>query len=356
MKNRESGKTNASLVISMIALFIAVSGVATAAKNNNTIKLPPNSVGTAQIKPGAVTSKEIGKAAVKVSDIAPNAVTSKGLAPSAVTSASLAPNSVKPAAIAPNAVAAAALAPNAVTASAIAPKAVAAAALAADSVTAAAIAPSAVTTAAIGGNAITGEKIAAGSVTGQKLSDKAVGKEKLGDGAVGEDQLEAGAVTTPKIGPKAVTALKIDSTPGAQVTAGATVMDSTFMTCFFKNEVPFTGVDWNRSGTFDAGNPAQLTAPINGTYRVTSSLVWAAGGGTVRDLYIRRIIGSGPNIGQSVGQQSVTGPPASEGPTKQSISFELELDAGDHVVVQPSTCGANVSLTSATLGLNWVAP
>ena len=140
------------------------------------------------------------------------------------------------------------------------------------------------------------------------------------------------------------------------MTAGATNMDSTFATCFFRNEIPFSGIDWNRSATFDPGNPEQLTAPIAGTYRVTSSLVWAAGAGTVRDLYIRRIIGSGPNVGQSVGQQSVTGPPATTGPTKQSISFELSLEAGDHVVVQPSTCGANVALESATLGLNWVGP
>ena len=130
----------ASLALSAISLFVAISGAATAANQ----KLPPNSVGTKQLRTGAVNAQDVGRAAI----------TGRGLAPAAVQASNLG----------------------------------------AGVVTTEAMAPGAVTAPVIAGGAVTGAKLSEGSVDGSKIAPNAVGTSNIQNNAV------IGA----KIGPRAV--------------------------------------------------------------------------------------------------------------------------------------------------------
>jgi hypothetical protein len=70
MHKRRLGAPSPALVISLIALFIALGGTTYAATS-----LPKNSVGTKQLKNGAVTTKKIKKGAVVASKINPAGLT-----------------------------------------------------------------------------------------------------------------------------------------------------------------------------------------------------------------------------------------------------------------------------------------
>lgn len=70
MQRRRLKAPGPALVISLIALFVALGGTAFAA-----ISLPKDSVGSKQLKKGAVTSVKIAKGAVTNAKIAGNAVT-----------------------------------------------------------------------------------------------------------------------------------------------------------------------------------------------------------------------------------------------------------------------------------------
>lgn len=125
-------------VLSCLALFMALSGVAYAAT--------------------------LGKNAVKTKNIANGAVTTPKLKNRGVTAGKLADGSVIAAKIAPANVTSSALATGAVRSSALG--------------------GSVVTTAKLKNDAVTGEKIASGAVTNSKLGPDAVATGKVQDGAV----------------------------------------------------------------------------------------------------------------------------------------------------------------------------
>lgn len=79
MKNARQKITYAN-VVATLALFIALGGVSWAA-----VKLPKNSVGSAQIKKNAVAASEIKKNAVAGSEIKTNAITSSDVKNNALT-------------------------------------------------------------------------------------------------------------------------------------------------------------------------------------------------------------------------------------------------------------------------------
>lgn len=353
MGKGENGRANASLVISMLALLMAVTGVATAAKNSGTTKLPVNSVGSAQLKPGAVQTSDLGKNAVVTSKVAANTITARILANNAVDAAALQDDAVTAAALQDDAVRAAALAKGAVTSQA----------LASNSVVASSLAPAAVTSTALADNSVLSSALASGAVTNGKIKDGAVGSEELKDGAVGTDQIAANSIvsqqlkpnviTAQQLAPKAVTTDKIDAVPGGEAVAANVGMNDSFMSCFLRDDIPFSIVTRNVSGVFDLAKPSRLTAPVDGIYRVTAALKWAAGAGTVRDLHVSRTIGSGPNEGQHYTVQSASSAPAAEGETNQTLTFDVALNQGDYVQLNAFTCGANVVATSATMAMNW---
>lgn len=368
MKDQETGKVNASLVISMIALFVAISGAATAAKNNGPpAKLPPNSVGSAQLKEGAVKTTDLGKRAVVATKLAPKSVTSTVLAPSSVTSTALAPASVRPIALGPESVTTAALAPGAVDSNKIKDDAVSSQKLKTGAVTGPKLGVDSVSSEVIQDGAVEASKIGIGAVTNQKLSDGAVSSPKIEAGAVTGPKLEEGAVTSQKIGQgavlagkladRAVTPEKMDAPPGGLVSASNVALSVSGFVCMGK--IPeFTGASRNVGGVFAAEQPSRLTAPIDGIYRVTASLTWPTDPNGTRMLFVRRHAGSGPNVGMPISTQSVSANPAADQPTDQAIATDFVMEAGDYVTMTALTCpiGGIGTVTQASLGMIWAGP
>jgi hypothetical protein len=334
MKDKESGKANASLVISMLALLMAVTGVATAAKDNVNNALPPNSVGTAQLKPGAVKQSDLGKNSVVSSKIKADAVTTKALAPDSVTASILGPSSVVASSLRPNSVTAPALADQSVGTDALIARAITEQKLALDSVS--------------------GDQIKDDTIGGGKIKGNSIGSNELKPGSVGTDQIDDGAVNAAKIGPRAVTLPKLDTTPGAQVTTnGTTGMTISLPPCAAASDVQFGTVERDVAGMFDAGDPVRLRAPADGVYRVNASVTWPIASGTVRGLSVSRTIGSGPNIGQHYTVQTVSSAPTADAETNQSLATDIVLDKDDSVTVGLFTCGATPAANKVTLAMNW---
>jgi len=143
---------NPAIVISCIALFVALSGAAYA------------------VSP-------IGKKAVKTRNLANGAVTTLKLRNGAVSTAKLRNLSVT------------------------GPK------LGEASVTAGKLAGGAVRSPALGGSVVTQGKIKSGAVTGEKLANGAVTNSKLGADALTAGKIQDGAITAPKLAPSLLSQL-----------------------------------------------------------------------------------------------------------------------------------------------------
>ncbi len=111
-----------ALVFSLVALAIALSGIADAARHIYVVK-------KGDIAPGAVTAKTLAHGAVHPKALAKGAVTARKIKAGAVNSAALAKGAVTPAELARGAVTPPALAEDSVTSTALAPKSVYGAAL-----------------------------------------------------------------------------------------------------------------------------------------------------------------------------------------------------------------------------------
>jgi len=166
MKRILRSRPSPALVISLLALFIALGGVTYAAS------LPRNSVGTAQLKRGAVRNSDIFRGAVSASKLRRGAVTNSKLAANAVTGGKVRDGSLTGADLVLSSlgtVPRAEAANRATTADSVAPNGVNTAAIQNDAVIREKIADSAVETAKIGPEAVTGPKIAAAAVGASEL-------------------------------------------------------------------------------------------------------------------------------------------------------------------------------------------
>jgi hypothetical protein len=143
VKSRFVPQLNFANAIAMVALFVALGGIAVAAG------LPRNSVGQSQLKRGAVTQAKLKRAAV----------TSGKLAPKSVTAGKLGPNAVLPGNIGNGAI----------------------------------------TSAKIGAGAVIASSIKNGVVTTNKLNSKAVTADKLAESAVTTNNLANNSVTPAKL-------------------------------------------------------------------------------------------------------------------------------------------------------------
>lgn len=115
MRNWFRGPSPA-MFVALIALVVAMSGVAVAAKGTIGGKdIKKNAIKTSKIKNGAVTGPKIAKGAVGAANLAPGAIPASSLADGSVTTPKLANGAVTQAKIANNAVTAAELADGAVT-------------------------------------------------------------------------------------------------------------------------------------------------------------------------------------------------------------------------------------------------
>jgi hypothetical protein len=151
-----------SLVISMLALFVALTGTATALNGQNMIDhndLQAHVVHTGKIHGGAVTTAKLADKAVTNAKIDDGQVTTAKIAPAAVTFSR--------------------------------------------------IAGGAVGTSRIAQGAVIADKLAGAAVTTPKLADKAVTNAKIDDGQVNAAKLSTNAVTTPKIAGSAVSTSRL---------------------------------------------------------------------------------------------------------------------------------------------------
>jgi hypothetical protein len=157
MKRILRSRPSPALVISLLALFIALGGVTYAAT------LPRNSVGTAQLKKGAVRNSDIFRGAVSNSKLRRGAVTNSKLAANAVTGNKVRDGSLTGADLVLSTLG------TVPTANSVAPNGVNTAAIQNDAVTSAKIADNAVGTAKIADDAVTSAKIAADAVGASEL-------------------------------------------------------------------------------------------------------------------------------------------------------------------------------------------
>jgi hypothetical protein len=114
-KNR-SFRLSPALVISCVALFLALAGTALATSKNTvrspqivdgtirTVDLRDNAVTSPKIAPDAVGSEEIAENAVSSPEVAPDSLTSNDLGPASVTSSEVADHSLTSADLAPESV------------------------------------------------------------------------------------------------------------------------------------------------------------------------------------------------------------------------------------------------------------
>ncbi len=106
MTSRKRFRLSPALVISCVALFLAIGGT-TLATARNTVRSPQivdGTIRTVDIHDGAVTSAKVADNSLTADDLAANSVGTEEIAPNAVNNAKIAPNAVGATQIAPHAV------------------------------------------------------------------------------------------------------------------------------------------------------------------------------------------------------------------------------------------------------------
>ena len=277
--------------VGLLALFVALGGTSYAA-----VKLPKNSVGSAQIKSGAVNTSELKNGAVKNGDLGSGAVTGSKIKGNSVTSSKIKPGSLlisdfktgempKPAA----------------TPTTLPPSGAAGGALSGT-----------YPNPGLADNSVTGPKIADGAITASKLGKLPATRIKFATGGI--QSFASGAAT---------------SASGVQYpTAGASTQ-------------------YNNGFTFGteaaAGNATTLIAPVSGVYTVSASVLWLDPALTIAgppaqyfdngDGY-RTISIHGQQPGGVRGSNTV---PAVEGTqTRQTLSLTDYFNAGEAMFVTAS--------------------
>lgn len=106
MSKARQARPSPSMVVALIALFVALTGSAIAVDRAGKGKkwVPANSVGPKQLKTNAVTAPDIAPDAVTAPAIAPQAVNAGKIQPGSITAQGLAPKSVDSSILAPDSV------------------------------------------------------------------------------------------------------------------------------------------------------------------------------------------------------------------------------------------------------------
>jgi hypothetical protein len=296
-----------AFVLAAISLFISLTGGAYAV-----------SLGR-----GVVTARSIKTGAVKTAKIADGAVTTVKLADGSVATVKLADGSVATGKLADGSVATGKIVDSAVTSSKLA--------------------ANAVNSGKVADGSLTGLDIASGAITGLNILDGSIGSGDLGTGSVGTSELAAGAVTPAKVA----------TIPTARVrrTSGQSIATNTTTAIAFNTET------WDTASLHStASNTSRLTAPIDGVYLITASVLWQGSNVGTRNINIE-INGIKAVAG---GQQ--TPPDANQFP--QSATTVYNLSAGDFAEVEVTQDrGSNLSIDTVSanelspeFSMTWLGP
>jgi hypothetical protein len=241
MKRILRSRPSPAMVLAFIALLVALGSSAYAQ-----LRIPRNSVGTAQLKRNAVRNSDIFRGAVSTSKLRNSAVTNSKLAANAVTGNKVQDGSLTGADLVLSTLGTVPRAETANTAT-----------TATTATTANSVAANGVNTAAIQNDAVTSEKIAQTAVGTEKIGPEAVTGPKIATDAVGASEL------------KGIYAAVSGGTPAAANTfVGATA------TCNPGDAVLGGGFAWANDGTISTvySTPEPLANPNQWIVRSRNSV------------------------------------------------------------------------------------
>jgi hypothetical protein len=309
-----------SNIVGLIALFVALSGTATALQGKGTVK-----------------SKDIAKNAVTTPKLRGGAVTAPKLRDAAVTSAKLAAGAVTAADLAAGAVGTPALAPDSVTLDKIAP-------------------------------GVIDQGILDGAVTTEKIADEAVTTAKLDDEAVTSGQLDDEAVTTQKLDDGAVTGAKLDQPSLGLGTSAFGPMPALRVGGVIAQTAPAiseTTVQWDPTNIetnngFNVG-ATSVSPTVGGIYYVRLLVPWGDDPADADRMFVAQLEADGDLI-QTAAARASQPVGFNYGPSTEAAGV-IELDAGDQIegVVYYSGTTPSGGIPLAGFGLTtleafWVGP
>ena len=293
------------LVISMIAMFVALSGTAVALDGSNTVfsddivdgevrnaDIGPNAVGSGQINDGAVRSGDIRDGAVHGADIDTNAVANPELASRSVGFLELQFDSVH--------------------------------------------------TSNVMDDTLRGRDVNDGSLTGDDIDDDSLTGDEIADGAVGTADL---ASTIPAV--------------RAEHGSNQTIGDGGLPTTLRFNDEMYDTASLHSTGS----NNPRLTAPVDGIYVITGAVKWFddGDGDGWRSLFIA-VNGKPASLGSTISAPAAAAVPVVNGAdTHQVATTQARLSAGDFVELTVwQNSGESKLIKCCTnrleFSMAWVAP
>ncbi|MGI9116724.1 MAG: hypothetical protein ACR2JV_03700 [Gaiellales bacterium] len=197
--------------------------------------------------------------------------------------------------------------------------------LANGSVRAAQIATNAVGRSEIAAGAVGSEELAAGAVRASDIANGSIGASKIAPNSIGRGQIAPGGVGASEIARGAVGVSELAPLPGARVyrTAPFSIPHGRIV------EVPMTDAAYTQGGTWSSAAPTRLTAPVDGVYQVTGSVLFQGNGAGARGVWI--VNAGNPDV-QLFGEQQAAVTEAGQA-SELNISGIVRLAAGDAIAL-----------------------
>lgn len=221
-------------------------------------------------------------------------------------------------------------------------------------VTARSIVNGAVKTGKIRDGAVTSAKLADGSVNGNKVADRSLTGGNIAPGTITGQNILDGSVGSADLGAGSVLPANVATIPTARVrrTAGQTIPDSS------TTAIAFTTETWKTVAGMHSNtvNNSRLTAPIDGVYLITASVLWQGSNVGTRSMFLE-VDGT-----KAVAGQGETPPDSNQ--FTQSVTTAYDLSAGDFVQVDVNqNRGSNLSIDTVTgnelspeFSMTWLGP